>query len=102
MAGFCTLGPFKTRCAYHQTAEMAVYLHHEYTGKGLGATAIDLLEEHARKNGFHVIIVSISQENTASKKLVERKGYEQVAHYREVGFKFGRFLDVVNYQKILD
>ena len=101
LVGYCVLGPWKTRCSYKDTAEFSVYLRDEYTGRGLGGRAIDVLETEARKQGFHALMGEICQENTASIKLLEREGYKRVGHLREVGFKFGRYLDVVFYEKIL-
>ncbi len=101
IAGFCFLTQYKKKDAYDRTAEIGVYLKPEFTAKGLGAPAVRHLEGIARQKRMRVIIASISGENTASIKLFEKLGYQKCAHYREVGEKFGRFLDVVDYQKIL-
>jgi len=100
-AGYCYIGLFRPRAGYRLTGEISVYLRPEYTGKGLGRLAIKQIESHARKAGFHAIIASVCGENTRSIKLFERNGYEHVAHMKEVGWKFGRFLDVVYLEKIL-
>jgi len=100
-AGYCSIGLFRPRAGYRLTGEITIYFRPEYTGKGLGKLAIEHVEAHARKEGFHAVIASVCGENTPSIKLFERCGYQRVAHMKEVGWKFGRFLDVVYLEKIL-
>lgn len=102
VCGYCILQPYHKREAYARTAEVTLYLRHDLTSRGLGGIAFDYLESVARERGIHVLIASICGENTGSIKLCEKKGYVQCAHLREVGMKFGRLLDVVYYQKMLD
>jgi phosphinothricin acetyltransferase len=71
-------------------------------GRGLGRRLLGHLEARARESGFHVLVAGISADNVASVRLFESAGFQKCAHYREVGKKFGRVLDVVHYQKILD
>ncbi len=99
-AGFCYLTQFRKKDAYHRTGEIGVYLLPEHTRKKIGEQIITYLESVAKANQFKVIIASISNENTASNKLVQRMGFTKCAHYKEVAEKFGRLLDVIDYQKI--
>lgn len=101
VCGYCILTQFKKREAYDSTAEVTVYLKPGYTGRGLGKRAICYLEDVARKNGFHVLLSVICGENVQSTGLFNKLGYSQCAHYREIGMKFGRLLDVICYQKII-
>lgn len=101
LCGYCILGRYKEREAYSITAEATIYLHPEYTGKGIGSLALQFLEESARQNLFHSVISVICAENIASIKLFTKNGYTKCAHYKEIGKKFGRLLDVVEYQKLL-
>jgi phosphinothricin acetyltransferase len=101
MVGFCFLTQFRKREAYDWTAEIGVYLKPEFTGRGLGGSIVTFLEDIARSKRIRVLLASISGENTSSIRLFERMGFEKCAHYREVGEKFGRLLDIVDYQKIL-
>lgn len=101
VCGYCILTPFKKREAYDGTAEVTVYLKSEYIGKGLGKRAIFFLEDVAHSKGFHVLLAVICGENVQSMELFNKMGYSQCAHYREVGRKFGRMLDVISYQKII-
>jgi phosphinothricin acetyltransferase len=99
--GFCFLTQYRKKAAYDRTAEIGLYLKPEFTGKGIGRLVVTFLEEIAVSKGIGVIIASISGENTASIKLFQKMGYEKCAHYKQVGEKFGRFVDVVDYEKIL-
>lgn len=101
ICGYSILSPFKKREAYDATAEVTVYLDPGYTGKGIGSKAIKHLEEVASEDGFHVLLAVICGENHSSIELFKKLGYEKCAHYKEVGKKFGRWLDVVSYQKII-
>jgi phosphinothricin acetyltransferase len=99
--GFCFLTQFKKKPAYDRTAEIGLYLKPEHTGKKIGQSIVRFLEEYAKENQIEVIIATISGENTGSVKLFEKMGYEKCAHYKKVATKFGRKLDLLNYEKIL-
>ena len=99
--GFCFTTSFKKRQAYDRTAEFSIYLKPGYTGKDLGAGILAFMEKRAAESGIKVLLGIITSENTASQRLLEKCGYEKCAHFREVGEKFGRVLDVVGYQKII-
>jgi L-amino acid N-acyltransferase YncA len=101
IAGFGFLTQFRKKKAYDRTADIGLYIKPEFTGKGIGRKATSFLEAIAITKQIKVIIASISGENAPSIKLCEKMGYEKCAHYKEVGEKFGRLLDVVEYQKIL-
>jgi L-amino acid N-acyltransferase YncA len=102
ICGYCLLSPHNKREAYRQTGEITVYLKPSFTGKGVGKAAIEFMEKEARENDFHVLVAVICAENENSIRLFKRNGYEKCAHYKEIGKKFGRILDVVCYQKILN
>lgn len=102
ICGYAYISPYKNRPAYDRTAEVTVYLKVEYTGKGFGRIALQRLENDALKTGvIKVLIGIISADNVDSIKLFERAGYIKCAHFKEVGEKFDKILDVVAYQKIL-
>ncbi len=102
LCGYCILARYREREAYSITAGATLYLKPGFTGKGIGSEALRFLEKLARQKGFHSLIGGICGENTASIKLFEKNGYTKCAHYKEVGKKFGRLLDVVHFQKLLD
>jgi phosphinothricin acetyltransferase len=99
--GYGIITRWKTREAFDNSAEITIYLAHTATGKGYGRQIVQHLEDFARSQNIHALIAQISGENTASCKLFERSGYIECSRYREVGFKFGRILDLVCYEKIL-
>jgi phosphinothricin acetyltransferase len=91
----------KNREAYDETADVTVYLKNGYTGRGIGSLAIKFIEEYAVRQKIHTLVAGICGENTASIRLFEKNGYRRCAHFKEVGMKLGRRLDVVAYQKNL-
>ena len=100
-ADFAIFRQYKKRQAYDRTAEISVYLKHGRTGKGIGNTALSHLEKVAQENGISVLIGIISGDNENSIKLFERYGYEKCGHFRQIGEKFNKILDIVSYQKII-
>ena len=100
-AGYVILARYKPREAYDGTAEVTVYLHPDVTGQGLGRAAAGFAETVALQRGFHTLLAVICGENASSITLFERLGYVKCAHHHEVGRKFGRWLDVVCYEKLL-
>lgn len=101
LCGYVILTQHKKREAYDVTAEVTVYLKHDYVGKGVGTLAVKFIEEFAKTKELHVLVATICGENSKSIRVFERNGYVKCAHYKEVGKKFGQFLDLVAYQKII-
>lgn len=101
LCGYVLITQHKKREAYDTTAEVTVYLHPNYAGKGLGSKAIEYIEKFAKTKDLHVLVATICGQNEASIRLFEKNGYQKCAHYKEVGQKFGQFLDIVAYQKII-
>lgn len=101
LCGYAILSKYGKREAYDNTAEVTVYLRHDCIGKGYGRQAVSFLEKAAAEKGFHALIAIICGENVKSISLFERCGYFKCAHYKEVGMKFDRLLDVVCYEKII-
>jgi len=101
IVGFVSLTQHKAREAYDLTGEVSVYLKGDNTGKGIGSKAIEFIEKYAISKGFHTLIATICGENINSIKLFERNNYIKCSHFREVGKKFDRLLDVISLQKIL-
>lgn len=99
VVGFCFLSQFKNRESYNRTAELSVYLKPEHTRRGLGTKAVRCLLEAAAARGLSVIVASVSGENEDSIKFFRKLGWEQCAHFRGVGEKWGRAMDVVFFQR---
>jgi L-amino acid N-acyltransferase YncA len=85
---------FRPRRAYLHSIEVSVYIKNGAEGKGIGTMLYQRLFSEILQRDFHAIIAGISLPNDASVKLHEKFGFEKVAHFREVGFKFGRWIDV--------
>ncbi len=101
VAGFAAYGNFRAWPCYRYTAEHSVYVHQNARGMGISKLLLQQVIELAQQAGIHVLIAGIDSENTASLHLHRRFGFEQVAHFKEVGFKFGRWLDLVFMQLVL-
>jgi L-amino acid N-acyltransferase YncA len=102
ICGFCYISRFKERQAYDRTAEVTIYLKPEFTGLKIGTWVLDELETISKKAGICVLVGIIGGENGHSIRLFEKCGFEKCAHFKKVGEKFNRILDMVGYQKILD
>jgi L-amino acid N-acyltransferase YncA len=94
IAGYAYATKWRVRHAYRHSVETSVYLAQELGGKGHGTALYAALLERLRALGCHLAIGGIAQPNAASVALHEKMGYVKVAHFSEVGFKFGRWIDV--------
>lgn len=101
VAGFAACGPFRPRSGYRFTVETSVYLQPEFCGRGVGRSLMLRLLDDARTAGFHTAIAGVSADQVASMRLHLSLGFVEVARMRETGFKFGRWLDHVYFQKML-
>ncbi len=99
IAGYCFLTHYKKRQAYDRTAEVTLYLKSAYHQKGIGKIALKYLEECAKESGLKNLIGIITGDNRSSIILFEKSGYTKCAHFKNVGEKFNKVLDVVAYQK---
>jgi phosphinothricin acetyltransferase len=102
VVGWAALSPWKARAAYARSVEFSVYVRHGLHRGGLGRALVADLIERARAAGHHTMIGGACTEQAASIALQEALGFERVACFREVGFKFGRWLDVAYLQLRLD
>lgn len=101
LLGFASYGTFRAWPAYKYSVEHSVYVHRQHRNKGLGAALLRALIERAKEQGFHVMIAGIDVTNRPSIALHSRLGFAHVGTLREVGFKFGRWLDLAFYQLTL-
>jgi L-amino acid N-acyltransferase YncA len=99
--GFASLSPFRPRPAYAPTVEDSVYVRRESRGHGIGELLLRDLLGVATDHGFHSVVARIVGGHDASIALHDKCGFEPVGCEREVGRKFGRWLDVVLMQKML-
>lgn len=101
VVGFGALSPWRPRPAYSTTVEDSVYVHPDWRGQGVGRLLLEELVRLAQAHGFHSIIARIVDGHEASIALHAACGFERTGVEREVGRKFGRWLDVVLMQRML-
>lgn len=101
VAGFILLKPWNlAKEAYRQTYEFTIYLKKEYCKMGLGTKAFQYMEEQIKYDDIAVIMAGLSCDNVASAKLMESQGFEKCGHFKKMGKKFGKYLDLCYYQKL--
>jgi phosphinothricin acetyltransferase len=101
VVGFCSLSPFRKWGAYKYSVENSIYVAADCRGQGIGRRLLAPLVDAAIEGQFRTIIAGIDTQNEASFRLHRAFGFEEVAHFREVGFKFGRWLDLKFFQRML-
>jgi phosphinothricin acetyltransferase len=101
LLGFASYGTFRAWPAYKYSVEHSIYIHPAHRGKGLGFKLMHRLIEAASAQNYHVMVGGIDVTNAASIALHERLGFTHAGTIREAGFKFGRWLDLAFYQKVL-
>ena len=101
VVGFGCLGPYRPRPAYATTVEDSVYVRRDRQGRGYGRVLLAELLRLATVHGFHAVIGRIVDGHEASIVLHQKCGFDMVGVEREVGRKFGRWLDVVVMQRLL-
>lgn len=101
VVGWGALSAYRDRPAWAATVEAAVYLAPDAVSRGLGGLVLSRLVTDACATGVHVVVAQVVSENGASLGLFERAGFERVGTLTQVGRKFGRWLDVVLFQKAL-
>ena len=98
VAGYAYASRWNTRAAYARTAEISVYLAPDTLAQGFGTKLYQALFESLQSKNIHTVIGGISLPNPASVALHEKFGMSKVAHFGEVGYKFGQFIDVGYWQ----
>lgn len=96
-----SLGPFNPKSGYSKTVEDMIYCHPSYTSLGLGSIMLGALIRWARERGMHTMIAAIGSETTASLRLHEKFGFRETGRLREVGWKAGRWQDLIFMQLML-
>jgi len=101
IVGFAYANRYKTRAAYQHSVEVTVYIRDGFGGKGVGTLLYEQLFSELKNADIHAMVAGISLPNDASVKLHEKFGFEKVAHFREVGRKFDRWIDVGYWECLL-
>lgn len=102
LLGFGSYGTFRAWPAYKYTVEHSLYVHTAHRGQGVGTILLRKLIAAARKNEFHAMIGGIDAKNTGSIALHKKFGFSHAGTLPQVGFKFGTWLDLAFYQRLLD
>jgi L-amino acid N-acyltransferase YncA len=102
LVGFSSIGPFRAWQAYKYTVENSVYVDVKQRGQGIGKLLLEPLIRVAKEMDLHAIVAGIDATNEASVKLHAAFGFEEVAYFRQVGYKFGRWLDLKFMELLLE
>lgn len=102
VVGYATYGPFRPKAGYARTMEHSVYLAPAARGMGLGRRLMVELIAVARETGVHVLVGALDAANLVSLRLHAQLGFVEVGRMPQVGAKFGRWLDLVFVQLVLD
>ena len=101
VTGYAYASAWKTRSAYRFSVESTVYVAAEHCGRGIGTQLYRALLAALREQKIHYVTGGIALPNPASVALHERLGFRKIGHFSEVGFKFGRWVDVGYWELIL-
>jgi phosphinothricin acetyltransferase len=101
VVGYAYASRWKARSAYRYSVESTIYLSEQITGQGIGSQLYQALIAELKQTKAHSVIACIALPNAASIALHERIGFEKVAHFKEVGRKFDRWIDVGFWERLL-
>ncbi|MET3697563.1 phosphinothricin acetyltransferase [Bacillus oleivorans] len=101
VVGYSSLSKFREKPAYSQSTELSIYISSKHRGLGIGSALMTEILQHAKELGYHTVIAGITAGNEGSVKLHEKFGFEYMGRFKEVGFKFGAWQDVLNYQYMI-
>ena len=101
VVGFGSFGPFRPWPAYQYTVENSLYVDSIHRRKGAGTALLGHLLTAAQAAGYHAMVAGIDAANEASLQLHRKLGFQPVAHFCEVGWKFDRWLDLVFLERLL-
>ena len=98
--GYAYAGEWKSRCSYRFSVESTVYLKDGISGRGIGSKLYEELLKQLEPLGIHAVIGGIALPNELSVALHEKFGFEKIARFKEVGYKFDQWIDVGYWEKI--
>ncbi len=102
VVGWGSLSKFREKIGYQFSVEHSVYVAANQRRQGIGSLILQALIEAAQEMGKHVMIGGVDASNEASLSMHQALGFEQVAHFKQVGYKFDRWLDLVFFQRNLE
>lgn len=101
VCGFASLSPYRARAGYSTTVEDSIYVDPNFRKQGVGTALLNEILKLANQHGFHSCMARVMANHQASLSLHESCGFALVGIEREVGRKFGKWLDVALLQKLL-
>ena len=104
VVGVASYGDFRDTAhweGYRFTVELSIHVRGDHHGRGTGRLLVEALVDRARAAGVHVVVAAVDGDNDGSIRFHERLGFVEVARMPEVGFKFGRWLDLVLLQRVV-
>lgn len=99
--GWGSFSRYSDKLAYDGTCELSIYIDKNHRNKGIGKKILEELLNRGKENGIRVILSRVTKDNIVSQKIHDNYGFELVGTMKQVGYKFGRYLDVCIYQKIV-
>ena len=102
VVGFTSYGPFRAWPAYKYSIEHSVYVHHDFRNQGIARKLLTHLIDTVKNKEVHTIIAGIDADNSASIHLHKQLGFEDAGHFNQVGYKFGKWLNLTFLQLIVD
>jgi Sortase and related acyltransferases len=99
--GYCYVSSWKKKAAYNKTVESTIYIEKDFQGQGIGRALMNELINKLKEKSFHAVIACITTPNPESVKLHEKLGFRQVSEFKEVGYKFEKWLDVGDWELLL-
>ena len=103
VAGYASLSPYRSKEAYRSTVELSIYIGPDFRRQGVATALMEAILREARQDPeTHTVVSVITDGNEASRKLHEKFGFTYCGAIREVGMKFGRYLDILNFSRTVD
>ena len=99
--GYCYASPFKARKAYSLSVEMSIYVDKDSCGQGIGVELYQRIEEYLKMQNVINMTAGISYPNEHSEGFHNKSGYKKVAHFEKVGYKLGKWVDVIWMEKFI-
>lgn len=100
--GYAYASPYKERAAYDWSSEVSIYLDEAVRGRGIGTQLYDALEQELAQRGLKNCLACITYPNEASENFHHKRGYQKVAHFPKIGYKFDQWHDIIWMQKQLN
>ena len=102
VAGYASLSPYRSKEAYRSTVELSIYIGPDFRRQGVATALMEAILREARQDPeTHTVVSVITDGNEASRKLHEKFGFTYCGAIREVGMKFGAYLDILNFSLIV-